>query len=202
MSEMDYGTAHKAAATPIIALTKESLLGRRAYTRALDAAFQECYAATADAAKREALARVAQAWALLDRMDPGGEFLLLRTMVERLGGDVKVGAALGLGAAREAESGTPAGSPVKAQKEGQKEGQSQSQSQQQKLVLSQNNPHLRSHRRRQSAFIPGVGVERESGVEERKLPGYVVPGMEHAGMLADVLYGRWMDGLRNRWPLA
>lgn len=215
LSEIDYAT-QKAAATPIIAVTKESLLGRRAHTRAIDAAFQESYAQTADQTKREALARVAQAWSLLDRMDPGGEFLLLKTMVDKLGEDAKVAAALGLGATREnrgqaaatpqaqkqsvsaasrvpSEPATPTGNPQKAQ------SQSQSQNQGQKLVLSQNNPHLRSHRRRQST---AVVVEKEPVIEESKLPGYVVPGMEHAGMLADVLYGRWMDGLRNRWPLA
>ncbi|KAK4890356.1 hypothetical protein LTR28_002617, partial [Elasticomyces elasticus] len=37
---------------------------------------------------------------------------------------------------------------------------------------------------------------------EEKMPGKTKPGMEHVGMLADVLYGRWSEGLRGRWGLA
>jgi serine/threonine-protein kinase 24/25/MST4 len=61
-----------------------------------------------------------------------------------------------------------------------------------RLILAQNNPHLQSHRRRQSSMH----------AEEKlsNLPGQVVTGMEHTKQLADVLYGRWSDGLRNRWP--
>lgn len=32
------------------------------------------------------------------------------------------------------------------------------------------------------------------------LPGQQVPGMEHTKQLSDVLYQRWSEGLRNRWP--
>lgn len=47
---------------------------------------------------------------------------------------------------------------------------------------------------------------KDEGVYEAKaklvgLPGQVVPGMEHAKQLADVLYGKWVGGLRNRWPV-
>lgn len=97
-----------------------------------------------------------------------------------------------------------------------------------KLVLSRNNPHLKSHRRRQSAFVTSdsggwAGVDaaadtsssgksrersrdedRRSFVpgDERKLPGYVEKGMEHQGMLADSLYGRWIEGLKGRWAVS
>jgi len=33
------------------------------------------------------------------------------------------------------------------------------------------------------------------------LPGQLTPGMEHAKQLADVLYSKWADGLKNRWPV-
>ena len=33
------------------------------------------------------------------------------------------------------------------------------------------------------------------------LPGQLVPGMEHTKQLADVLYGKWVSGLKNRWPV-
>lgn len=42
----------------------------------------------------------------------------------------------------------------------------------------------------------------EKAALEEKMPGKVEPGMEHTSMLADVLYGRWTEGLRQRWPLA
>jgi len=67
-----------------------------------------------------------------------------------------------------------------------------------RLVLAQNNPHLKSHRRRQSAQIQAEVNLNSSQVTN--LPGQHVPGMEHTKQLADVLYQRWSEGLRNRWP--
>ena len=72
-----------------------------------------------------------------------------------------------------------------------------------KLILAQSNPHLKSHRRRQSAFAVGerlYGNDSLPAVDERKLPGHVEKGMEQQGLLADILYGQWMSGLRSRWP--
>lgn len=90
-------------------------------------------------------------------------------------------------------SGTPmstsSGSPIKGPK----------------LVLAQNNPHLKSHRRRQSAFVVGekiFGADGQGMLNEKKLPGHVEKGMEQQGLLADILYGQWMQGLRSRWPVA
>jgi serine/threonine-protein kinase 24/25/MST4 len=74
-----------------------------------------------------------------------------------------------------------------------------------KLLLAQNNPHLKSHRRRQSAFVVGektFGQNASSVLDEKKLPGYVEKGMEQQGLLADILYGQWMQGLKSRWPVA
>lgn len=228
-------------------LTKEAMLGRRAYTKAIDGAFQEAYAQTADQAKRKALAAVAQAWAQLDRLDPEGEFLLMKSMIERLGSDVKTSNALGLSSTaaaaahspskqspqkptqpsplkrsdstasitpstptRPSHSRSPSKIDVQLQRSPSKilhELQHQREPSSPKLVLAQNNPHLKSHhKRRQSAFVTG---SRETGfevsydvIDEKKLPGYVPQGLEHTGVLADVLYGRWMEGLKGRWPLA
>ncbi|KAF1848004.1 Pkinase-domain-containing protein [Cucurbitaria berberidis CBS 394.84] len=83
---------------------------------------------------------------------------------------------------------TPSGSPMKGAK----------------LVLAQNNPHLKSHRRRQSAFGFGEKTYSADGqgmLNEKKLPGHVEKGMEQQGLLADILYGQWMQGLRSRWPV-
>ena len=66
-----------------------------------------------------------------------------------------------------------------------------------KLVLAQNNPHLKSHRRRQSSVLT---IDDPWVNEQAHLPGQPIPGMEHAKQLADVLYSKWADGLKNRWP--
>jgi serine/threonine-protein kinase 24/25/MST4 len=233
---------------PPVAVTKDSLYGRRAYSKAIDSVFQEAHADSASPQQREAVSRVHQAWAHLDQIDPEGEFLLLKAMVDRLQGDSKLASALGIavspapapahtlhntkssefslagatvhgnGTTRirantstssfakpsptadyaaspiqaqtpfESPVGTPTGSPVKGPK----------------LVLAQNNPHLKSHRRRQSAFVGGekmFGLDADE-LSEKKLPGHVEPGMEQQGLLADILYGQWMQGLKSRWPLS
>lgn len=237
---------------PPVAITKDALYGRRAYGKALDSVFEEAHADSASPQQREAISRVHQAWAHLDQVDPEGEFLLLKAMVDRLQGDSKLASALGIAvspaptpgpkqhntkssefslagttvhgngttrirantsstaftkpssiadyAASPAQAQTPfqspigtptstsSGSPVKGPK----------------LILAQNNPHLKSHRRRQSAFVGGEKMFGLDGDElsEMKLPGHVEPGMEQQGLLADILYGQWMQGLKSRWPLA
>ena len=65
-------------------VTKEALLGRRAYTKVMDQAFQETYAQTANQVKREAISRVAIAWDAWDKDDPEGEFHFLKLMLERV----------------------------------------------------------------------------------------------------------------------
>lgn len=263
--------------TPIM-VTKESLLGRRAYSKAIDTTFQEQHAQTAEASKREALARLHNAWSVLDRVDPEGEFLLLKSLLERLKDDPKLASSLGLTMATpmappQALPQTPVSSPQKGHQQqrasanlgspekkmperrpvpgtpraagpapGTPRGHRPSKSLAQidtscvstpdinlvggprkaGLLLAKNNPHLKSHRRRQSAFpnvespasstpgrvasstpVPNGAVGRKvSEIEKSRLPGYVKPGMEQQGVLAEVLYGRWMEGLRSRWPVS
>ena len=64
--------------------TKEGLIGRRAYSKAVDVAFQETYAQTACPRKREALSQVAQAWSVFDQEDPEGECQLIKLMLEKV----------------------------------------------------------------------------------------------------------------------
>ncbi|KAF2815620.1 Pkinase-domain-containing protein [Mytilinidion resinicola] len=227
---------------PPIAVTKEALLGRRAYGKCLDPAFQEAYAQSGAPPQREAIARVAQAWSDLDQTDPEGELLLLKSMIGRLQADSKLASSLGISfapsspvknpalATQSSFSGSTVNGSVSTMSGTTRIRQSKlvdedvmpvstptrtpistgSPAKGPKLVMAQNNPHLKSHhRRRQSAFVgsgpTGLGLDREysaAGLDEKSLPGNVQPGMEHAGMLADVLYGRWMEGLRSRWPLA
>lgn len=71
----------KPVADPI---TKEALLGRRAYSKAIDSAFQEAHAHTANEKKRELLSRVAIAWENLNREDAEGEYSLLTLIVQKI----------------------------------------------------------------------------------------------------------------------
>jgi serine/threonine-protein kinase 24/25/MST4 len=299
-----------------INLTKESLLGRRAYSRVVEDAFASNIATTAESAKREALSRLASAWQLLDRVDPEGEWLFLRSLVDGIKSEPKLATALGLNSSSDSidKSGfglgiiapsavtsanssfasastkvdtpittglppspmknipssptkqlsspnkQPPSSPIKvipsnAQQRRQLNRQSMpppplpsklptsatstassdasfirpppspspSHSRtssnnssiadspgKPKFVLAQNNPHLKSHhRRRQSAIVGGAidagRMEREErrlrGIDERRLPGYVKEGQEEQAGIADVLYGRWVEGLRSRWGM-
>ncbi len=246
--------------TPVPA-TKESLLGHRMYALAVDPALQEIHAQTADPASRAAIARLAGAFADLDRTDPHGALLLLRNMLEKAKAEPKLASALdisgGSGTAarrtsrrtatdrarleasataedpssntdaerprplpatpsRASSTPTAAQDPPSSSHRPKQSNAHQHRRQQSapKLVLAPHNPHLKSHRRRQSAVpvlsefdgAAGTGefardyAAAVAAEEERKrLPGNVEPGLEHAGMLADVLYGRWMEGLRARW---
>jgi serine/threonine-protein kinase 24/25/MST4 len=160
--------------------TKEAIMGRRVFNKIFDPSFQELHAQTGNQAKREALSRLADAWSALDAVDPEGEYQLLKLMLDRVQSEPKLTAALSA-AKTLAADGTRQGTPKKPGA---------------KLVLAQSNPHLQSHRRRQSSMLP------DSDYRERlaNLPGQAMAGMEHTKQLADVLYNRWSEGLRNRWP--
>jgi serine/threonine-protein kinase 24/25/MST4 len=155
-------------------VTKEALLGRRAYNRVLDSTFQEVHAQTGNQGQREALSRLADAWSALDAVDPDGEYQLLKIVIEKIQRDPKLCSLI-----TAPGDGTPQTTPQK-----------------QKLVMAQNNPHLKSHRRRQSTQV----VDDAWKEKITNLPGQAIPGMEHTKQLADVLYGRWSGCLANRWP--
>lgn len=65
-------------------VTKEALLGRRAYTTAIDQALQETYAQTGSQSNREAISRVALAWDILDKEDPVGEYHLIKLIIDKV----------------------------------------------------------------------------------------------------------------------
>ena len=65
-------------------VNKEALLGRRAYTKAVDQALQETYAHSGNQSKREAISRVALAWDILDKEDPVGEYHLLKLIIDKV----------------------------------------------------------------------------------------------------------------------
>jgi serine/threonine-protein kinase 24/25/MST4 len=233
------------APTPI---TKDALYGRRAYSKVIDTVFQEAYANSGSQDQREAIGGVSQAWAHLDQVDPQGEFLLLKAMVDRLQGDSRLAAALGISVT---SALTPARSNIKASDSSlsgttvngssttrirsstttttmSSTAKSTSETTSTpdatpastpistptgtaasyalkgpKLILAQNNPHLKSHRRRQSNFVAGEKGygDAYSGIDEKKLPGYVQRGMEQQALLADHIFGDYLLKLRARWPM-
>jgi serine/threonine-protein kinase 24/25/MST4 len=64
--------------------TKEALLGRKVYENAIDPACQEIFALTAAQIKREALAKILDAFEMLDRVDPEGQYHLLRLIIDKV----------------------------------------------------------------------------------------------------------------------
>ena len=213
---------------PAIASSKEAMLGRRAYTKALDASFQECHSHTSDVDKRAALSRVAEAWSYLDEVDPEGELQLLKALFGRLQADPKLAAqimpqhiaskqlaslrlpksphknspsskarASGLANTSEvvASSSPTSSSPSKNHQQRHPSPSSSPT----KLVMSNQNPHMKTLRRKQSQIqIQMEDRKAEERKLDEKMPGRVDKGQEHVGMLADVLYGRWSEGLRGR----
>lgn len=164
-------------------ISKEALLGRRAYNKAIDSSFQEVHAQTSSQQKREALSRLADAWGAFDSIDPDGEVQLLKLIFEKVQADPKLRFLMS-----SSKDQTPLCTPRKS---------SQAQAQQgPKLVMAQNNPHLRSHRQRRESMQV---ADKDWNEKMHNLPGQIMPGMEHTKQLADVLYGRWADGLRTRW---
>jgi serine/threonine-protein kinase 24/25/MST4 len=128
---------------------------------------QEVLSTTGDGDKREAISRLAEAWSDLEMVDPEGLYHIVRIMNEKLQADSRLSTLL------------PSAQPDSPSRP--------------RLVLAQNNPHLKSHRRRQS-YVPEPQPQSPPSV-----PAQAAPGMEHTKQLSDVLYQRWSEGLRNRW---
>ena len=168
--------------------TKEAVLGRRVYSKAIGLACQEILNNTADQSKRETISRLAECFSDLEQDDSEGLYHIVKSVVEKMQGDAKLAAML-----PSFSSGTGASGPTTPQKAAAK------------LVMDKNNPHLRSHRRRQSAQIQreDSGYVSSSPMAEKissNMPGQAVVGMEHVHNLESVLYGRWLENLANKWP--
>ncbi|KAJ5146498.1 uncharacterized protein N7515_001062 [Penicillium bovifimosum] len=148
-------------------VSKEAKIGRRAYSKAVGLSCQEVLSTTGDGDKREAISRLAEAWSDLEMVDPEGLYHIVRIMNEKIQADARLSSLL---------PPTQPDSPSRP-----------------RLVLAQSNPHLKSHRRRQS-YVPEP--QPQSPPSNSSPPA---PGMEHTKQLSDVLYQRWSEGLRNRW---
>ena len=182
--------------------SKETLLGRRLYSKAIGLSCQEVLNTTAGEEKRDAIAKLAEAFSDLELIDPEGLYHVMRGVVERMGEDGKLSQLLpqGKGSGRRQQQTEMERQQTATQPQSRLHSRSQSQSQSQnlsqastrmrlitpdmvsdlsqpnstmtnitndtanntpqrretanaaKLVLAQNNPHLKSHRRRQSAL--------------------------------------------------
>ncbi|KAK4226525.1 kinase-like domain-containing protein [Podospora fimiseda] len=75
---------------PVEPHSKEAFLGRRLYTKALEPCLDELHAQTAGTAKREALARLSDALAHLDAVDPEGAYHFMRSLVSTMSQDSKL----------------------------------------------------------------------------------------------------------------
>ncbi|CAI6100283.1 unnamed protein product [Clonostachys chloroleuca] len=189
--------AQPAAAAPIEPYGKEAILGRRLYNKAIEPSLSELHAQTSAMQKREALAKLSDAFAALDAVDPEGAYHLVNNLLTSMSQDKKLnGALLDKPSRKIPDDGTPQGTVIIKS--------STPMTSPTKLVLSSNNPHLKSHRRRQGESPASEGFnEKEQSIIESKYPGREMrSGMEHCKQLSDVLYNRWAEGLRIRWPAA
>ncbi|KAK3944133.1 Serine/threonine-protein kinase [Diplogelasinospora grovesii] len=76
--------------SPVEPNSKEAMLGRRLYNKALEPTLDELHAQTATSAKREALANLSDAFAHLDAVDPEGAYHLLRNLMSAVSQDSKL----------------------------------------------------------------------------------------------------------------
>jgi serine/threonine-protein kinase 24/25/MST4 len=183
--------------------SKEAVLGRRLYSKAVEPSLAEIHAQTSAHAKRQALANLSDAFATLDAVDPEGAYHLMQSLVSSMASDTKLSNAFlqsQIPTTWIESSSTPQGTVII-------KSTPQAPVSPTKLVLASNNPHLKSHRRRQESMVmDGNDSERIADKEKAallttKYPGRPAePGMEHCKQLSDVLYTRWLDGLRLRWP--
>ena len=193
-------------------------MGKRMYSKAIGISCQEVLNTTANQEKREAVARLAEAFSDLEQVDPEGMYHIMKSTLERMETDSKLHHLLPGSRARPGQSSASSQSTSQATT---LNDQSESGTPQRekpnaaKLVLAQNNPHLKSHRRRQSALIESRSRQASGALGEWSPPSprdeekellKLMPGrpgnggLEHTRQLADVLFDRWCDGLRVRWP--
>lgn len=226
---------------PVEPTNKEALIGRRLYNKAIEPSLDELHAQTATSTKREALANLSDAFSYLNSVDPEGAYHLFRNILNSVAQDSRLNSAVlaqnNLQAAppKTPADGTSQGTVVINRDRRATNSISSSASSinpptpsslsPTKLVMSQENPHLLSHRRRRSALPSETGSngavsrspekgerereqrerekEKQAALEACRYPGQnAVPGMEHCKQITDLLYSRWTDGLMARWGAA
>lgn len=203
-------------ASTINSESKEASLGRAIYSQAVGIACQDVLNDTADQSRREAVSRVAEALSGLEAADAEGLYHIMQGIIRKMEDDPRLKEMLpqprNVSASRKVslvleESGTVQRTPSKASKAAkQDEMRSASPT---KLVLAQNNPHLKSHRRRQSAQVVSRDVSQvlspkvsKKDAEEKELDRLIKGSgaLPHVSAMESCMYDRWLDGLRVRWP--
>lgn len=237
-SNPEKASSFSSTATTIAMETKEASLGRKLYARAIGMSCQDVLNETGDEVKREAVARLAEAFSDLESVDPDGVYHIMRSIISKMNQDEALNSMLPQPTVMPAQK--TAASPQKVSGSSQssitqppvlsQESRQASPSTPNskggggaKLVLAQNNPHLKSHRRRQSAQAAIVksretsqafngagpsplknsnGATKDSSDEDsdKEMMKGLFGGLEHTRQLADVLFERWCEGLRVRWP--
>ncbi|KAK0668936.1 kinase-like domain-containing protein [Cercophora samala] len=167
---------------PVEPHSKEAFLGRRLYNKALEPCLDELHAQTAGSARREALARLSDALAHLDAVDPEGSYHLLRSIMSTVSQDTKLSNAFVPQLPQQQQQqqqqqyqqhkqtpseGTPQGGTVIKDQRTKPAlqpppGLSSSPT---KLIISQDNPHLASHRRRRES---NIGPENALGIVQQQ----------------------------------
>ncbi|KAK3906410.1 kinase-like domain-containing protein [Staphylotrichum tortipilum] len=161
--------------SPVEPNSKEAMLGRRLYNKALEPCLDELHAQTAASSKREALARISDAFAFLDAVDPEGAYHLLRSLVSTVSHDPKLSNAFLPQQQQQQQQ-----SPSKTQQPSEPQQPAQqgtvlirsrggappttaapasptppvSAGSPSKLVFAQDNPYLMSHHRRRGSMLP------------------------------------------------
>ncbi|KAG6286701.1 hypothetical protein E4U09_006624 [Claviceps aff. purpurea] len=182
--------------SPVEPFGKEAVLGRRLYNKAVEPTLAELHAQTSAMQKREALGKLSDAFAALDAVDPEGAYHLMSNLVTCMSQDNKLSASLLRQPLQKIpDDGTPQETVIVKSSVPPSVSPS-------KLMMSSNNPHLKSHRRRLTESPKANSGDREcSTLIDEKYPGRDArSGMEHCKQLSDVLYHRWSDNLRIRWP--
>lgn len=195
--------------------SKEAAMGRALYSQAVGISCQDVLNETGNETRREAVSRLAEAFSDLEAADPEGLYHIIQNMLQKMDGDAKLKEMLPkpvqitaprklsnvmekTGSVQQTPSKTP-----KASKRSESRDSSPT-----KLVMAPNNPHLQSHRRRQSAQVGSressqVWSPRTSkGVEEKELDKLMKrsSALPNVTAMESSMYERWLDGLRVRWP--
>lgn len=197
--------------------SKEAILGHRLYTKSVEPTLAELHAQTSALQKREALAKLSDAFALLDSVDPEGSYHLMQSLISTVSQDKKLSQALFRGSGAVDDPKVPDGYTHGTVINMNKRDQTSAPPSPAKLLLSGANPHVRSHRKRRGSAVPSEtaspakgGGDRsdekqlgdlEKAALEARFPGREAqPGMEHCRQLSELLYGRWVRNLQGRWP--
>jgi serine/threonine-protein kinase 24/25/MST4 len=204
---------------PTTTTTRDAIRGRRVYTRVLDPALADLHDshASASAAKREAAARLAEALAHLNAVDPEGAHHFMTNIVSSIAADSKLSATYlgtapdprpangGSGSASSSGASSSSGSNRKPGSPQHSPTKSAFRHSGGSAASSASTPHASrsSHRRRGTEISDASEKERllrERAALEAKLPGRPARlGLEHCKQLTDVLYERWAGGLSARW---